>query len=69
MKVFVRPWEGGGGGCRVYGLCMYRYDSHPLLLFLLLLPISTDLDGECINKCMYINTFLFDLYLIQYAPQ
>lgn len=49
-------------------MCMYRYDSNTLLLFLLLLPISTDLDGECVNKYMYINTFLFDLYLIQYAP-
>lgn len=49
-------------------MCMYRYDLNILLLFLLLLPISTDLDGECVNKYMYINTFLFDLCLIQYAP-
>lgn len=43
----------------MYGWIVYRYDLNTLLLFLLLLPyLSTDLDGECVNKYMYIYIYL-----------
>lgn len=46
-------------------MCMYRYNLNTLLPPPPPPYITADLDGEYINKCIHINTFLFDLYLIQ----